>query len=365
LTEIIFYIFLLSFLVQAFYLLFVFPRLIFFKEPLLPDSGHPVSVVVCAHNGKNNLEKLIPILLKQDYKDFEVLLVDDRSDDGTGDLVKSFSSEKVRYVRINATPEGWDSKKYALTKGIEAAKNDVLLLTDADCRPLSNQWVREMQGGVTENKKIILGYSPYEKKQGFLNLFIRYETFYTALQYLSFALMGKAYMGVGRNLLYSKKLFLENNGFVSFKHITGGDDDLLTGKMSNKNNTSVRINSLSQVISIPKENYKRFFKQKKRHLSVGKHYSLKNKVKTGVLVLSGISLYFSFIILIFLNANISIVLEVFILRTMLLIITFALVSRKLGEPIKWLWFPVLDLSYTLNYLIIGISAIFSKNTRWI
>ena len=58
-------------------------------------------------------------------------------------------------------------------------------------------------------KEIVLGYGGYEKQLGFLNKLVRFDTFHVALQYLSYALIGKSYMGVGRNLAYKKSLFLK------------------------------------------------------------------------------------------------------------------------------------------------------------
>jgi hypothetical protein len=82
--------------------------------------------------------------------------------------------------------------------------------------------------------EIVIGYGAYNKRPGLLNKIIRFETFHSALQYLSFALAGTPYMGVGRNLSYKKDVFLRNKGFSSINHIPGGDDDLFINKVANK-----------------------------------------------------------------------------------------------------------------------------------
>lgn len=363
-TEFILYLFIISFLIQSFYLLFIFSRLAFYKEKKENKSVKGVSIVVAAHNERKNLEKLIPLLLSQTHPDFEIIIADDRSTDGSSELISSFKDPRIKLFKIVNTPQGYNPKKYALRQAIEQAGKEIILLTDADCYPVSKNWVREMQSGFREHKEIVLGYSPYEKKKGFLNLFIRYETFYTAVQYLSFALIGKAYMGVGRNLSYSKIVFKQNDGFNINKSVTGGDDDLLIGQLASPENTAIKISRESQVMSIPKTSFLAFFRQKRRHLGVGKHYNAYNKVKTGILPLSQFALYFSVIPLVFFNIYISWILSIFILRTLLIIVIFALISRKLGETIKWLWFPLLDVCYLINYLVTGISALFTKNIKW-
>ncbi|MBC7919555.1 MAG: glycosyltransferase, partial [Ferruginibacter sp.] len=152
-----------------------------------PDFSAGVSVVVCARNELDNLRELIPLLLQQDYPDFEVIVVDDRSGDECYDflLLEALRHERLRLVRVNETPQHITPKKFALTLGIKAARKAAILLTDADCRPVSNQWIREMARTMEGDKEIVLGFSPYQVKNGWLNFFIRYETFYTAVQYLS------------------------------------------------------------------------------------------------------------------------------------------------------------------------------------
>lgn len=363
-TDFLLFIFIISFFIQSFYFLVIFSRLIFYREKDKSEEVRGVSVVIAARNERNNLEKLIPLLLAQNHSDFEIIIASDRSSDGSLEFISSFKDKNLKVINITETPKDFNPKKYALTQAIEIAEKEIILLTDADCYPGSKNWIREMQAGFSEGKEVVLGYSPYEKKKGALNLFIRYEAFYTAVQYLSFAVINQAYMGVGRNLAYLRHLFLQNKGFNQHKSVTGGDDDLFIGQIAGKNNVTIKISPDSKIISVPKENYRDFFIQKTRHLSAGQRYKWNNKVKTGLLPISQVLLYFSIIILLFSNTYISLILGIFILRTLVLIIIFALISRKLGETIKWLWFPVLDLSYLFNYIIIGVSVVFSKNIKW-
>ncbi|MBX9851139.1 MAG: poly-beta-1,6-N-acetyl-D-glucosamine synthase, partial [Cytophagaceae bacterium] len=178
------------------------------------------------------------------------------------------------------------------------------------------------------------------------------------------ALIGQPYMGVGRNLAYTKELFVKNKGYNKFSNTTGGDDDLLIGQIANRNNTIVRLSKATQTSSIPKESMEAFFRQKLRHLGVGKAYNFRNKLKSGVLPLSQMLFWFSFILLLSGGAYLSVILGIFILRTLVLIVIFALISRKLGEKIECLWLLVLDLSYLIYYLITGISTVISKKTKW-
>jgi cellulose synthase/poly-beta-1,6-N-acetylglucosamine synthase-like glycosyltransferase len=184
----------------------------------LTGAAAPVSVLVCAHNELENLRRLLPQLLQQDYPTgFELLLIDDRSTDGTADLVQQLAPlyPQLRLVTVAATPAGVSPKKYALTLGINAARYEYLLFTDADCQPATNQWIATMQSGFAAPADMVLGYSPYASAQGFLNKLVRFETLLTGAQYLSFAWRGHPYMGVGRNLAYTKSCFQATKGFTS------------------------------------------------------------------------------------------------------------------------------------------------------
>src|SRR6185437_7724002 len=162
---IIFSLFILSVAVQLFYFFFFFIRLISYKPVAAAIVTEGVSVVVAAHNEAKNLARLLPVLLAQDYPDFEIIIANDRSTDETRSVLAQYMTVKV--ITIKETPEGVNSKKYALTKAIELASKKIILVTDADCLPLSRQWVRRMASNFTDGKELVLGYCPYEERKGF------------------------------------------------------------------------------------------------------------------------------------------------------------------------------------------------------
>lgn len=268
-------------LVQILYLLFVFLRILFHKakKEIDFDFHKPVSVIVAAHNELENLKKLLPILYRQNYPEFEIIVANDRSSDETELFLRDEQRKepRLRVLHIDHTPEHISHKKYALTLAIRAAKYEHLLFTDADCLPNSENWIALTAQEFTKEKQIVLGTSPYQKEKGFLNWLIRYETFFTAIQYISYALAKLPYMGVGRNLAYTKSLFLASKGFHNHLKIVGGDDDLFVNANANRNNVAVCTHSQAQVISIPKTTWRAWFRQKKRHLSVGKYYRKKHQ----------------------------------------------------------------------------------------
>lgn len=361
----------LCFFIQLYFLFFRFARLCSYK-PVDPggdrsDRLPPVSVVVCARNQKDRLQVLIESLRRQDYPDFEVIVVDDRSDDEVYDWFLQESQRPnsgFRLVRINYTPEHLNSKKYALTMGIKAARKPYLLLTDADCEPVSPNWIRHMAASFGEGVDMVLGYSPYRKHEGILNRLIRFDTFFTALQYLSFALAGKPYMGVGRNLAYRRSFFLNNKGFASHYGLTGGDDDLLVNRLSTPANVALCLHPEASVLSEPKNTFLSYFRQKRRHLYAGKHYKTSDKIILGLLTGSIIGFYLLFAILLFLPPLTFIVAIAFLARLLVLSIILKKAANTLNENFSWVELPLLEMWLPIHYLIFGVPALISRRIEW-
>ncbi len=372
LVPILFSLFFVSVVFQLYFILFIFAKI------NQVDAGETtnskplgISVIVCAWNELDNLKELLPLLNNQDYPSFEVIIVDDRSWDGTYDylLAECAKLKKVRFLRLDDTPSHLSSKKYALTLGIKSAKHNIVLLTDADCRPQSNQWIKGMATCMKPNKDIVLGFSPYYKAKGFLNNLIRYETFITALQYFSFALLGVPYMGVGRNLMYRKSLFLKNKGFAKHTNIVGGDDDLFMNDVATHENTAICLNPETFMYSFPKTTWRTWYRQKTRHLSVSKHYQLQNKMLLGGLASTQILTWLTFLILIpFLwhNPLIYGLLGIFLVRLITQWIVFNKANQQLDNTLETITLPFWDGIFAFYFLIMGINNFIPRRRkmRW-
>jgi glycosyltransferase involved in cell wall biosynthesis len=352
--------------IQFIFYLFIFLRISFYQNENTEEKSIPITVIICAHDEINNLKELIPILLNQNYPEFEVIVVEDRSNDETYDylLEETKKFPNLKMVRVEHLPAEVNPKKYALTLGIKGAKHEHVLLTDADCRPTSASWIAEMSKGFSGSKEIVLGISPYRREKGFLNLFTRFETLYTIIQYLSFALSGIPYMGVGRNLAYTKSLFLKNKGFNNHMRVTGGDDDLFVNETAKNNNVSIVISPESKMISFPKKTWKEWKVQKKRHLSVGKHYKFKFKLILGLLSFSQIFFWIFFILSLSLSLWPIATLGLFFAKVLGMVVIFSIIFKKLNERMSFVFLPFLDLVYSIYFVTIGASALLSKKNKW-
>ena len=339
-------------------------------DALGPDA-EPVSIVVCARNELDNLRRLLPLLLKQDYPAaFEVVLIDDRSRDDTylfAQQLAQYYPNTVRLVTVDRTPDGFAPKKYALTLGIKAARHARLLFTDADCIPATNQWLRLMQRGFSAQAgaDVVLGFSAYAAAPGFLNQLIRFETLLTGAQYLSFAWRGWPYMGVGRNLAYSRACFTATKGFASHIRQLSGDDDLLVQDAVRRHQrVAVVADPSAHTLSEPAATWAAWWRQKRRHLSAGRTYRFADRLRVGTFLLANMLFYLAAIVLLFSPNNWISLAVVCTLRTLFVSAVYARVSRRLGQPVIVGLLPVLDIVYFTQYLALGISLFLNRTLRW-
>lgn len=353
-------------LIQLYYILFVYTKLSLYKISELPEDNQdypPVSVLICARNEQENLRQFLPAILEQDYPSFEVIVIDDSSDDETLPVLQTFQRQyqHLHIVEIKEHIHLKHNKKFALSLGIKSAKYEHLVMTDADCQPQSNLWLKHIACAYKPSTEIVLGYSPYFKMNGFLNKLIRFETSHTAMSYLSYALKHNAYMGVGRNLSYLKSLFFKSKGFTSHMHIKSGDDDLFVNQNANATNVQLAIHPQAHLYSMPKESWKSYYKQKARHAGASVAYKKSHQRMLGTQLVSAILFYSSLIVATILFPSYwYIALGLYVSRLIAQYAVFSGIYRKLDVRDLLLWLPLLDAFF---YFYICFNGIFNRKKK--
>lgn len=320
------------------------------EQDAMKEDLPPISLVVCARNELENLRKNLPLWLAQDYPQYEVVVVNDRSWDESDlwldEMAEQHPPLKVRHLRD--FDRHWIGKKFALTIGIKAASYDRLVLTDADCRPASPQWLLLM-GQQARKSSFVLGYGAYEGKGG-VTLMSKLETQLSALHWMSWASRGMAYMGVGRNLSYTRTTFLEKNGFSGHMHIPSGDDDLFVGRAAKGKTTSVCVHPQAFTYSPSPGSWKKWLAQKERHLSTSHAYNWFTKSMLGAWGGSSLLTYGLLVFTPWLWSLHPVWIGLLIGRWLLLWIFYGLANFRLQG--KWLGFflPIFELPLLLSQL---------------
>ncbi len=347
--------------VQLFYYLFFYLRLVFVqRKQSIEHNSIPISVIICAKNQEDNLRKFLPLVLKQNYKNYEVIVVNDCSTDDTEYLLPKLQK---KYSHLRSTFIKEDSrfkhgKKLAVTIGIKAARYNHFVFIDADCYPESKDWLQTMSNKFLHNKQLVLGYGGYETKPGMLDKLVRYDTLQAAMNYLSFAHAGLPYMGVGRNMAYSREAYEKSSRFTKHYHILSGDDDLFVSEVGRRNNTAIEISPQSITRSTQVGTFEQWCNQKRRHLTSSKKYRFVHKFLLALEPFSREMFYIFIILYAFAYffagwAHLfEIVIGVVALRFVLQHIIVGFTAKRLGEkglipyillfdiflPISTLWF---------------------------
>ncbi|MBN2669162.1 MAG: glycosyltransferase [Bacteroidales bacterium] len=352
--------------IQLFYYFFFYIR--FIIKPKNEHQEHfqePISVIIAAHNESENLQAYLPLILRQKYSKFEVIVINDRSEDDTEDVLEALKKQHshLRTTFIKNTGKIDHGKKLAITLGIKAAQYDYVLLTDADCYPKTDYWIETMAQGFTK-ADIVLGYGPYSPEKSFLNRWIRFDTLNIAMQYISMAKTGLTYMGVGRNLAYKKSLFIENKGLASHAHLPSGDDDLFINEISKNHQASVVLDEASFMYSKPESTFKFWFRQKERHLSTFNLYRSRHQALLFCEIWSREMFWvlFLFLIPLYYNNLIFIGLAGFKLVSQILIMLLS--AKKVNEKDLWYLANVLDFLTPILNFFLYLDYLKTQNRKW-
>ncbi len=344
-------VFALSCAVQLFIHWYLYGQLVYFRrKDTKVETSPPISVIITAKNEAKNLKRFLPSILNQNYPDFEVIVVNDHSEDETEEVLHNFKTKykNLEIVNLDKNIKDRPGKKLALSLAIRKARNEILLFTDADCEAASSEWILEMVKNYKAQTQIVLGFSAYRIGSSVWHLMVGYDTFFTGLHYLSLALAGKPYMGVGRNLSYRKSFFFEKKGFKHQLHVPFGDDDLFVNRNATRTNTTVSLAPKSFIYTLPPPSLKSWFRQKLRHNLAGNEYTSSSRYLLGSIYMSHYLFWLAGLLSILLNPEITPALLLFLIRY----ISAYTVSLLAHKKIPSMKAPALLIIYELIYFFI-------------
>jgi glycosyltransferase involved in cell wall biosynthesis len=363
---------LLCLLLQLLFYWLIFSRFAFNRPPKREINVFPgISVVICVRNDSSSLEHFLPSILTQDYPNYEVIIVNDNSTDDSEHLLLEMQQyhKHLHVISISThSPKGNDNR-LALAVGIKSAKNNLILMTNADCQPCSSSWIREMAACTTDKKTIVLGYRTYKKQKGLLNTLIRFDALHTAMHCFSFALTGCPYMGIKSNMLYSKEMFLQNNDYLSTYKMETGENELFIGNMMNKHNTAISYVYPSQIVSLSHcQSFSDWINRKKKHIRTMKHCKRRSKFLLSLYWMSGLLFYISFIFTLLWSVyvvwTVGFLVGVYLIRLFSQWFIVAKACNKLNEKRLIGYIPLLDIFFMFLIPILNGIISFQKQNRW-
>lgn len=330
------------------------------------SNASGISIIICAKNEAHNLVQNLPFILKQNYPNFEVVVVNDASDDDTEIILENFKKQfpqlQIVSIPIDAS-RNLKGKKFALAQGIATAKFERLLLTDADCTPASEYWLSLMTQNINDEKQIIAGVGLYRFRLNATVIFTAWETLHTYIQYSAYANSKMPYMAVGRNLATTKELILTAQKNELWNKLPSGDDDLLVQICATESNVFIQGAPASFTFSEAKTNWTSYFAQKQRHVSTGKLYSKKQQFLLALYAASHGLVWFLFILLM-LAGHRSEILSLMILRCFITWMVWAIAAISVRQSLLILFFPIADFAWAIYNLILSPYIFFKTKKEW-
>lgn len=368
------------FLIQVLYYLCLYNRIHARNRSVKREETHftqelpPISVIICAREESENLRRNLTAVLEQDYPKFEVIVINDGDTDESEDyltlleeryphLYHSFVPGSSRYI---------SRKKLAITLGIKASKYDWLVLTNANCQPQSDQWLRLMARNFTSSTQVVLGYSGYERSKGWLHKRVAFDNLFTSLRYLGFALAGAPYMGIGRNIAYRKELFYRQKGFSAHLTLQRGDDDLFINQVANADNTRVETDVKATMRMQPVLRTKDWREEKIGYTSTARYYRGLQRWLAGLETLTRLAFYGTWLaalvigILHFHWLAAGIAFLFFLLRFTIQAIIINCTAKELEEHRSYYFtLPVFDLLQPMQSLRWKLYCLFRKKSDFL
>lgn len=214
------------------------------SQPETTDDALPgVSVIIYAQDNATDLRTMLPEILNQDYPEdkMEVIVVNDGSVEEVTDVVNYLGQEhhNLYLTFVPNEAHNLSRKKLAISLGIKAAKKEIAVLTTAECRPASSRWLRLIATPFTAaggSHDIVLGRAVIGNLS---NAMLRFDEVARLTTWLSKALHGRPYRGIGFNLAYRRDIFFKAKGFSRSLILQNGDDDLFINQITTRENTAV------------------------------------------------------------------------------------------------------------------------------
>jgi glycosyltransferase involved in cell wall biosynthesis len=189
-------------------------RLAFYKLPSPEDKNIPISIVIVERNEEENLKKNLAGWLSLDYPTYEVLVVDDFSEDNS---LTTIGLLKLQYPRLKLTglsQETRYSQKLSRNLALKAASFSEVVFVSPSMQMPEGHWLTGIAGAFANGKNVVVGYTGLVPSKGFFHILYRIESFFQQTESMAFCLNGLPYVVNEENVAFRKQAYFDINGFA-------------------------------------------------------------------------------------------------------------------------------------------------------
>lgn len=355
----------IAFCIQVSYYLRCILFLIKEKKNTHSEKTEAVSIVICAKNEGQYLQENLPGFLEQEYPNFELIIVNDGSEDDTETIIAQHQLKypNLRSTKIPLDDKFYHNKKLALSIGIKAAKNEKIVFTNIRSKASSKRWLQKFIN--SWDKGVQLGYVNFENKKGFLYNFLKFDLLTKSIKDASFASLGKAHSGNGDNLGYKKSEFLANKGFFKHSHFEAGHDHLMVLQLSKFSGASVCIQADAKINLSSKNAFNQWVKINRQYYNCRKYLPLKLRLQIDLEPISKLFFFATIIYALFFTHLYFFLAIIYLTRIILIGSFFKISTSHLKEKNIFLSSYLYDIFVLFSKIyFLCTNFIFSKNNQW-
>lgn len=353
--------------IQLIYYVFIFVRVWFVKVSEKKPSP-AVSLILSSKNQKKLLEKNLLHFINQDYPDFEIIVVNNASWDGTDEYLEQ---QELLYPNLKVVSNSYQENdrfskgnKFAITLAVKAAANDLLLFADADCVPSSKKWLLEMVSHFSAEQKIVLANVKPFKRNGLFNVFLRFEAVYESLLRIGATKVGLPLLANRRNIAYHRNLFFSVNGFLSHLNMSSGEAELFVDEVRTSSNSTISLSKDTLVEYESRLSFSNWFSEKRAFFHVSKKLSTLPKFFLAAHYLSMLLFYTLSIQLIMFSTSLELVLGLILIRLLMQYIVYWKLMEIMNERRLLLLLPFYEFVLMIVHGIVYISTNIKKVHDW-
>ena len=260
--------------------LFLFTGRVLFRKKVDNNEAEkkPLSLILTIRNEEENLKNNLPKILSLENIDFEMVVVDDFSQDNSY-LILGLLKDRYKRLTISAlNQETKFSTKLALNIAIKATNNKWILTVPVSLAEVAAEWLDYISQATNNEKNVVIGYSTVARSKGFYNRLTRIENYFSYLKSTGYILNGIPFVYSVENVAFQKEKYFEIGGFGQKVTEHYANLELVINSFIRKKTTAVLFNKESSIRKTEVVKRADYFDLLKKSIRIESHLSSSKRV---------------------------------------------------------------------------------------
>ena len=209
-------------------------KLLFIKRYKSNETQNSISVLLSVRNEEERIENVLQQLLAQKYENYEVIVVDDFSEDATLTIIGVYAQKYPKIKFSSLSQETLFSEKLAINLALKAALSNWVVFVNPNTDTLDQLYLQKLNNGISATESFTLGYSNYTPQKGFYNRWCRVERFNSFMKSAAYSSCRVSLFYHAENVLFPKQVYFDTDGFRGKMHAHFANLELLFNQMKKR-----------------------------------------------------------------------------------------------------------------------------------